>query len=234
MNRPATLLLAVLAVALAPIGAGSAPAAPAQGDRAVAVGYVDMPGDARYRTDSAYAGIVFRTLGRPLAGAELGLADARATGRLLHIDFSLVHASGDVAKLAGQIRQWVAASDVHFVFADLPADRLAALADAVADAPVMLLNVSAADDALRGAGCKANVLHVYPSASMLSDALVEYLVSRHWKRILVLEGGTPEDAASVEGAGAFGEEVRRNAWSIRAPVRAQQRPARRAAKPTSR
>ena len=62
---------------------------------------------------------------------------------------------------------------------------------------MVLFNVSAPDDALRGADCSSNVIHTYPSEAMLSDALVQFLAARRWPQILVLQGPTPEDAAMV-------------------------------------
>ena len=181
-------------------------------ERTVSVGYVALEKDSRYRDGNAYAGIVLRTEGRPFPGAEVGLADARSIGRLLGIDFELVKAQGSSAEeLAATVGDWVRERDVHFVLADLPAEALLALSDRLADLPVTIFNVSASDDELRGAACRGNVLHVYPSRAMLTDALVQHLVAKKWPRILVLEGDRPAEVAIVEAlrrsAAKFGAEI---------------------------
>ena len=76
--------------------------------------------------------------------------------------------------------------------ADLPAAWLLAATDAV---KLPVLNVGAADDALRQADCRRTLLHLTPSERMRADALAQALVSRAWKRVLLLAGPTPADAA---------------------------------------
>jgi ABC transporter substrate binding protein (PQQ-dependent alcohol dehydrogenase system) len=81
----------------------------------------------------------------------------------------------------------------------------------VKDKQVLLFNVSAPDDSLRAADCMPNVVHTYPSEAMLSDALVQYLDTKGWMQILVLQGPTPEDAAAVtslqHSAKKFGAKI---------------------------
>jgi ABC transporter substrate binding protein (PQQ-dependent alcohol dehydrogenase system) len=100
---------------------------------------------------------------------------------------------------------------VRFVLADLPAEQLIRLADAVAGVPVLLLNVSAPEDRLRGEDCRANVAHVYPSRQMLTDALAQYLADMGWTDILMLVGETGADAETAaamrRSAARFGAEI---------------------------
>ena len=182
----------------------------AQDVQTVPVGYVELAEDPRHANNAAHAGIAFRTLGRPRPGAELGIEDADAIGRFIGYDFSLVAESGDVPALAEAVRAWVG-EGVGFVLTDLPAAELVGLADLVADLPVTLLNVSAPEDALRGVSCRANLLHAIPSEAMRADALVQYLVTRDWTRLLVLRGATEADRRSVaalkRAAERFGAEI---------------------------
>lgn len=188
-------------------------AAPVAAQEAVPVpiGYVELEGDPRYANDAAHAGIEFRTLGRPLPGARLGIEDAQVVGPMVGAAFELtVHRAESVAALAEAVRV-LAGQGVRFVLADLPAAALVQLADAVADVPVTLLNVSATDDALRGADCRTNVAHVIPGDAMLTDALVQHLVARGWTRVLVLRGEAEADARLVDA-------LRRSAAQFRAEV----------------
>ncbi len=192
----------LLAAAMA-IGIGAlSPCNPAYSEptpaKPMKLGYVELADDPRYAENDARSGIVFPDLGRPYHGSEVALADARAVGRVIKVDFSMEKATvKSVDELFQQVSEWVGSDDVHFVVADLPADALRDLAHRLMGKPVMLFNVSSPNDALRGADCAANVLHTYPSDAMLSDALVQYLVFKQWPQILVLQGSAQEDAAMV-------------------------------------
>ncbi len=164
----------------------------------VPIGFVDLTDDPRYDPDYAYAMVPVRPLGRAEKGAELGIADAAPIGNVIHADFTLRHVEGaDVAELVAAIDGWVS-EGVHFVLADLPGPELLELADAVADQPVTIFNVSAPDDNLRGEACRINLIHAYPSNRMLTDAMVQFLVSRHWRNILVLQGPSAQDQDTVD------------------------------------
>ncbi len=83
---------------------------------------------------------------------------------------------------------------IVLILSDLPADRLLTLADAGRARGVVLFNIEAPDDALRQQDCRANVIHVAPSRSMLADALGQYLVWKKWSRWVLIYGSHPEDA----------------------------------------
>jgi ABC transporter substrate binding protein (PQQ-dependent alcohol dehydrogenase system) len=189
-------------VALA-IGIGvSSPSIPAHSGApqagAIRLGYVELADDPRYANRGAHSGIIFTDLGRPYQGSQVALEDARAIGRVVGVEFSMEKstASSD-DELMQQISRWVTSDGINFVLADLPADALKNLARRLTDRAVMLFNISAPDDSLRGADCAKNVLHTYPSEAMLSDALMQYLVVKGWLQILVLQGPAPEDMAMV-------------------------------------
>jgi ABC transporter substrate binding protein (PQQ-dependent alcohol dehydrogenase system) len=82
---------------------------------------------------------------------------------------------------------------VALVIADLPADALLKAADAEAPRKLLLFNVGAIDDRLREEECRANVIHVAPTRSMLADALAQYLVWKQWRRWLLVVGSHAED-----------------------------------------
>jgi ABC transporter substrate binding protein (PQQ-dependent alcohol dehydrogenase system) len=74
---------------------------------------------------------------------------------------------------------------VAVLLADLPAAWLPAAADAV---KLPLLNIGAAEDALRAAGCRRNLWHTAPSERMRADAIAQFLVARRWNNVLLLTG----------------------------------------------
>lgn len=164
----------------------------------VAIGFVSLSDDPRYDRRLAHLEIPVRRWGPAVDGADLGIADAVQIGQAINVAFALEGAAeADVAAMVSDVERW-AGNGIHFVIADLPADLLLQLADGVASLPVTIFNVSASEDRLRGADCRANVIHMIPSDRMLTDATLQYLVSRRWRNILVLQGPSPEDAAMVE------------------------------------
>ena len=142
------------------------------------LGYVELADDPRYANRGAFSGIVFTDLGRPYQGSQVALEDAQAIGRVIGVEFSMEKSTAKSDdELMQRISDWMTSDGIHFVLADLPAAALQDLARRLTDHPVMLFNVSAPDDSLRGADCADNVLHTYPSQAMLSSS------PRHWVRV---------------------------------------------------
>ena len=200
---------AVLLCSIRPLAAGPAEA-PAP--KPMTLGYVELANDERYADKGARSGILFTDVGRPFGGSQVALEDARAIGRVIGVAFALDKFAGaSTDEVAQRIARWSDAEDVHFIVADLPAATLADLGRRFVGKPVLIFNVSSPDDALRGADCSPVLLHTYPSRSMLSDALVQFLVAKAWPQILVLQGPSPDDAESVaalqRSAKKFGAKI---------------------------
>src|SRR5271165_426959 len=127
-----------------------------------------------------------------IAGAQLAIEDNNTTGKFLNQHFNLdevrLKAGDDVVKAA----QTLAGHD-GFIIADLSADELLKASDALRDNGTLLLNAGAIDDRLREQDCRANVIHVAPTRSMLADALAQYLVWKQWKRWLLVVGSHEKD-----------------------------------------
>ena len=129
-----------------------------------------------------------------LRGAALAVADTNTTGRFTGQTF-LLHTitERDPAALRADFARALETGSRLFV-TDVPANLLLTLADMPGAKTAMLLDATSADDRLRGADCRVNVLHTLPSRAMLADALMQYLVVKKWTRILLLTGRAPEDA----------------------------------------
>ena len=128
-----------------------------------------------------------------LAGAKLAISDNNTTGRFTGQQFELtdtaVRAGDDpVAALTDLVGR-----GITLILTDLPANPLLRLAAAGRDKAVTLFNIKAPDDALRQQDCRANVIHVAPSRTMLADALAQYLVWKKWSRWVLAYGSHPED-----------------------------------------
>jgi ABC transporter substrate binding protein (PQQ-dependent alcohol dehydrogenase system) len=127
-----------------------------------------------------------------IAGARLAIEDNNTTGKFLNQHFTLEEVrlkdGEDVAKAATAL-----AGRNNFIIADLPADALLKAADALRDGNAVLLNAGSVDDRLREQDCRANVIHIVPTRSMLADALAQYLVWKQWKRWLLVVGSHEAD-----------------------------------------
>jgi ABC transporter substrate binding protein (PQQ-dependent alcohol dehydrogenase system) len=145
-----------------------------------------------------------------VAGARLAIEDNNTTGKFLNQHFTLeevrLKESDDVAKAALGL-----AGRNGFIIADLPPDALLKVSDALRDRGTVLLNAGAIDDRLREQDCRANVIHVAPTRSMLADALAQYLVWKQWKRWLLVTGSHDTDKLYADAlrraAARFGAKI---------------------------
>ena len=146
-----------------------------------------------------------------VAGARLAMDDNNTTGKFLNQHFTLEEfrlKDGDDAANAAVA---LADRNIAFIITDLPADSLLKAADALRGRGAVLFNAGAIDDRLREEDCRANVIHVAPTRSMLADGLAQYLVWKQWKRWLMVVGSHDEDRR-------FAEALRRSAARFGAKI----------------
>jgi ABC transporter substrate binding protein (PQQ-dependent alcohol dehydrogenase system) len=146
-----------------------------------------------------------------VAGARLAIEDNNTTGKFLNQHFTLqevrLKEGDDVADAARAL----ADRNITFIIADLPADALLKAADAVRDRGSVLFNAGAIDDRLREEDCRADIVHVAPTRSMLADGLAQYLVWKRWKRWLMVAGSHDDDKLFADAlrraAARFGAKI---------------------------
>ena len=172
----------------------------------LSIGYLEITNDARYEEKRAYARIRVRPHNRPRPGAEMAIRDSRVLGRALKINFSLERAEGKTAAALVSTIERMAAAGIDYFLIDADAAVITAVAVATAGRELLLFNISEPADVLRGARCRAHVMHTIPSHAMMTDALAQFLVARKWQDVLVLKGPEDEDAAY---AAAFEASARR-------------------------
>jgi ABC transporter substrate binding protein (PQQ-dependent alcohol dehydrogenase system) len=194
-----------LAAALGGAAAQEAPREP------VKIGFVEIENDPRYQPIRAYERIILKTREHPFTGAEVAIDDAAALARVLKADFVLQRIA--VKSPTDVVPAVLTALDTgtNFFLIDAPAENFKPLAAAVHGRDVLLFNVSEPDDALRRELCAPEFVHVYPSRAQLMDGLVQFIVSRQWRNILVFEGPAPADAATTaaftHSAQKFGAKI---------------------------
>ncbi len=106
-------------------------------------------------------------------------------------------------EVAPAVLQALESRDIHFFIVDAPAEAFKPLAAAVRGRDVLLFNATAPEDSLRRELCAREIVHTLPSLAMRMDALVQYLVSRKWRDVLVLQGPLPADAVDDQGVRAI-------------------------------
>lgn len=152
----------------------------------------DDPRLERSRAERAY-------LGHPAGPAEDGLKVALEEGKFeLEAAGAAIALDTQAARDAATARSAAVAAEkagAALLLTDLPADWLLAVADAV---KIPVLNLSAADDRLRAADCRARVFHLAASERQRADALAQTLVSRKWSQVLLLTGSSAADQQRAE------------------------------------
>ncbi|MEM0922344.1 MAG: ABC transporter substrate-binding protein [Pseudomonadota bacterium] len=143
-------------------------------------------------------------------GARQATRDNATTGRFLGQAYETEEVTVAPEALIETLDRLVAEGTGTIVaIADAP--DLLTIADHLAGQPVLILNASAEDDALRNAECRGNILHVAPSRAMLMDGLAQYLIWKQWRDWFVIHGAYPGDLAKTESlrraAGKFGAEI---------------------------
>ncbi|SHF18027.1 amino acid/amide ABC transporter substrate-binding protein, HAAT family [Loktanella atrilutea] len=143
------------------------------------------------------------------AGAALATDDNMTTGAFTGQTFETISvvatpetAEAEMARLLDD--------GIFFVVTLADAATTVALADQAGDR-ALVVNAAATDDSLRGADCRANLLHVTPSDAMRADALAQYLMWKRWDSWFLIAGSHPEDVALAEAytraAAKFGAKI---------------------------
>ncbi|MEM7253216.1 MAG: ABC transporter substrate-binding protein [Pseudomonadota bacterium] len=172
------------------------------------IGYLQLKKDPRYSRKRVYARFLGHPLGRPYSAAKVALDEVEFHGAGIGVVFKLKRTRGKtVDALVKSVREKTQ-NGTHFFVVDLPAADLITLTEKTRELDVMLFNVSARDDNLRGGDCAAHILHVIPNYAMITDALAQFLVARKWPKVLLLVGPKPADeqfaAAYERSAKRFG------------------------------
>jgi len=154
----------------------------------VTIGYLRAP-----ESKAAISLLDVRPPNDGVAGATLAIEDNNTTGRFLDQRFTLEDVKLKTADDAAAALAALADKGASFVIADLPADALLKAADEGRGRGVLVFNAGATDDRLREEDCRANIIHVAPTRSMLADGLAQYLVWKKWRRWLLVTGSHAAD-----------------------------------------
>lgn len=156
----------------------------------------DPPSLSRSRLERAYLG---HPGGPAREGVALALEDTKLELDAARTKIILGHELARDAAAAVAQAQRAEKAGAKMLLLSLPADWLTSVAAAV---KLPILNLGAAEDALRQRDCRPNLFHVTPSERMRADALAQTLVTRKWTQVLLLAGSGQADAARAATAKA--------------------------------
>ncbi len=143
------------------------------------------------------------------AGARLAIEDNDTTGRFMGQDFEAQEVATGPDGANAALDSLIGAG-IAFIVVLADDQTTLALADRAGDRAT-ILNARARGDALRGADCRANIIHVAPSHAMIADALAQFLMWKNWPRWFLVEGSHPADTdladAYRRAASKFGAKI---------------------------
>jgi ABC transporter substrate binding protein (PQQ-dependent alcohol dehydrogenase system) len=194
------LLFAASLLLVLPSGAWSGEAAETR------VGYIG-----RSEPKDALSLLAIPAANNGLAGAELAIEDNNTTGKFLNAHFSLEEIRLKPSGEPGAAVAGLADRGASLIIADLSAADLLTAAAVGTSRRLILFNVGAGDDRLREEDCRANVIHVAPTRSMLADGLGQYLVWKQWRRWFLVAGSHDNDKLFAQAlrrtASRFGGKI---------------------------
>ncbi|HWM31002.1 MAG TPA: ABC transporter substrate-binding protein [Methyloceanibacter sp.] len=150
-----------------------------------------------------------------IAGAQMGLEENNAGGRLLGDNYSLDAVTAHSPEEALEAAQKLLDSGHNYIVADASAETLVKLADWAQGKDVLFFNIRATDVSLRQENCRANIMHVVPDRFMLADALAQYLITKKWTDWLLVHGSTPGDLAYADAIKRAAERFGANIVDVR-------------------
>ncbi|MEY4755567.1 MAG: hypothetical protein RJA34_465 [Pseudomonadota bacterium] len=186
----------------------SAWSAPPPSTQRVTVAVVSLSGDPRHTTRRMERGYPGHPQGHILDAAQVAAegssVELDAVNAELLIKNVVLPDLQAIPKLLGDLK----AARVQHIVADLPATELQQLVKLAPAAlgGAIVINAGLDDDDLRAQQCAPHLLHTVPSRQMLADAMAQYLASKSWRKVLVLQGPLPQDQARTA---AFERAARR-------------------------
>ncbi len=191
----------------APASPAAAPAKPAEDVLNIKLGYLKQEVERLLPTSR----LDYLPADHGIAGAQVGLNDNNTTGRFMKQSFTMetevVPPKGDAVAALNKLVE----GGAGFILVDAPAEVLLKLADAAKGKDVVLFNLSAHDDGLRGEHCRVNVVHTALSHNQMTDAIAQYLIWKKWNRWFLISGKNPNDVdyanAVKRSAKKFGGQI---------------------------
>ena len=159
-----------------------------------------------------------------LKGIELAIKDSNKSAKFLNQKYILEkEISFDEKKLINKFKTWTSDKNV-FVILNVQSELLEKISKLEETKNVILLNSTNLDNNFRIDSCQKNLLHTSLSNAMKSDALIQFLVKRNLKNILLIKGNNKEDSSIAKAykasAKKFGAKIlEEKTWKLNADIR---------------
>jgi ABC transporter substrate binding protein (PQQ-dependent alcohol dehydrogenase system) len=163
----------------------------------VTVAVVSLAGDARHTTRRMERGYPGHPQGQILNAAQLAVEGSAIEMDAVNAELIIKNIVLPDAQALPRVLSELKSARVQHLVADLPGaelQQLVKLAPAALGGAIVI-NAGLDDDDLRAAQCAPHLLHTTPSRQMLADALAQYLASKSWRKVLLLQGPLPNDQA---------------------------------------
>lgn len=158
---------------------------------------IEYEDDPRYKDAIIDARYQAQPWGRLEAAIKLAIKESKFTAKAKGFKFELeTHEVETLDALPAKI-QMLQNEGVEYFLLDLPGEGIDLAVNAGSEKSTFF-NLSALDDELRNQTCSPNLLHLAPSRQMLTDALGQYLISKKWRKVLVLHGESEGDKSYLE------------------------------------
>lgn len=128
-----------------------------------------------------------------LKGAEVAIIDSNKSAKFLNQHFELISKiSYDENELISSFEEFIKSNNSYVIL-----NVETALFEKIAKNPLsknaLLINASNENTQIRKNYCTKNLIHTSASNAMLYDGLVQFLVKRNFKNILLISGKNPKD-----------------------------------------
>ena len=159
-----------------------------------------------------------------LKGAQIAIIDSNKSAKFLNQNFNLeTKISYDENELISTFEEFIKNKN-QYVILNVEDSLLEKLLKNPLSKDVLLINASSENTNLRKTICEKNLLHTSASNAMLYDGLMQFLVKRDFKKILLLSGTNPKDLLIKEdikrAAKKFGAKiVAEKSWENNSDIR---------------
>ena len=159
-----------------------------------------------------------------LKGAQIAIIDSNKSAKFLNQNFNLeTKVSYDENELISTFEEFIKNKN-QYVILNVEDSLLEKLLKNPLSKDVLLINASSENTNLRKTICEKNLLHTIASNAMLYDGLMQFLVKRDFKKILLLSGTNPKDLLIKEdikrAAKKFGAKiVAEKSWENNSDIR---------------
>lgn len=159
-----------------------------------------------------------------LKGAQIAIIDSNKSAKFLNQNFNLeTKVSYDENELISTFEEFIKNKN-QYVILNVEDSLLEKLLKNPLSKDVLLINASNENTNLRKTICEKNLLHTSASNAMLYDGLMQFLVKRDFKKILLLSGTNPKDLLIKEdikrAAKKFGAKiVAEKSWENNSDIR---------------